>query len=607
MSFVAGLLKGFNARSASAREEARLDQEKQDLLEEKALTMLAGADDPGAADIAARAQAALFERAAGAKAPKGGFLANLLGPKVQINPALQQLLKMTQQPAPEGAAPAQVSGSTPAPQQTPRPSPPPAVGAMGVPINLPPPPAGAPRVSAGGPPPPVGTTPFGPPEGGPIPPQAAPGSAAMAPPPSPGSLSPQAAAPPPSPGSTESPAGPLVGPTPPGVRRPLPGVTPTKPLPLFLTTTQKILAKATAEAEGKVVGDTAGLIKAGFTPEETRQIVKEDRLNAVRGGAQSFRPLDYEIPDGRGGWKSVPVTFNNRTGEYEQLDGTPLPAGARKATSTSSTSLGTYAERAARQLGFASASAAGAAGPAAMTRVNALAAQIRSNEAGQNASASTTARMGAEATGPLSRSQQFTGITGLQKTWQDINAPMQMRREQLALMETAVQRFAKDKIGSPETIRVTFEKILDPISVVREAEYARQTNGLSVGAKLEGLIQKWLTGGGDIPQDALNELVETARQFNTNVEGWVELEGQKLEDTARYFQLNPTLVRGNTKAANPGAPGVDMAAGAVPGHEEYTGLRRVDPANPDVRYGLVNGQSIQLINVGGKWYYPIRK
>ncbi len=121
-------------------------------------------------------------------------------------------------------------------------------------------------------------------------------------------------------------------------------------------------------------------------------------------------------------------------------------------------------------------------------------------------------------------------------------------KRQFGLMETALGRFEKDPVGTVEAIRVTFEKILDPNSVVREGEYARQGYGLSLLQRLEGYKQQIVDGGGNIPKPVLDGMVETARAFLEGQEGWNDLERERITSTAKEFGLNPDRVFGTPAA-----------------------------------------------------------
>jgi len=66
-----------------------------------------------------------------------------------------------------------------------------------------------------------------------------------------------------------------------------------------------------------------------------------------------------------------------------------------------------------------------------------------------------------------------------------------------------------------QTILVTFQKILDPTSVVRESEYARSATGVSALRRIEGLIQRLIIGGA-VSVSEVREIYLLSEQFYKN-------------------------------------------------------------------------------------------
>lgn len=120
----------------------------------------------------------------------------------------------------------------------------------------------------------------------------------------------------------------------------------------------------------------------------------------------------------------------------------------------------------------------------------------------------------------LSATSEGAMINRLQTQWDRAQkGPKEMER-QFHLMQTGLDRFRNgDTNGGSQAVLVTFQKILDPISVVRESEYARSAQGLGLLQRMEGFLQKHLgvlkagPGGAGVPPEELGAMVETARQF----------------------------------------------------------------------------------------------
>ena len=532
--FFSGLLAGFSGSARAGREQAAREAELQLARESKVMEHLATSDDP---EIAGAALSGLLESASGMKRPKGGFLSNLLGaPRPIVNPAMAKLLSMINTPVDGGPGLTVTTGATPT---------------------------------------------FDTPDGGGGATTGA--SAAMpttvlgedAPP-----LPPNASGVPTLPNVSRGPLR-MTGGT--AVETPGP---PPRPRQVFLPADEKMRRTTIARETAEVEGEYQGLIAAGFTPEQAREELKKKRTT---GTAAPYQSVMLEVPDGQGGWTPVAGSFNRTTNTYTDTDGTPLP-NARPRQTTGSTSMGALRESIARaRYGKPYAQLT------APEQTQVLAAETQTLN--ERAGGTTTARNDANAVAPLDTQQRFQAITTLTNEFTKLDANAKVRREQLRLMETALGRFDQDPVGAVEGIRVTFEKILDPESVVREAEYARQTNGLSFGEKLQGLWQKYVSGGGDIPKPVLAEMVETARAFEKNMDGANALELDRIRRRAEAFGLDPSLVLPGVAAApmtrpqGPapvGAPPPNRVATPPPGRPSGGGTTMNEPPAPPTAPALVD-------------------
>ena len=89
-------------------------------------------------------------------------------------------------------------------------------------------------------------------------------------------------------------------------------------------------------------------------------------------------------------------------------------------------------------------------------------------------------------------------------------------------------------------VLVTFQKILDPTSVVRESEYARSASGLSLLNRLEGKWQTIVKGGAGVPVAELETFVKLAEQFSRNQAKYAKETKQQIESIASDFGLDPS-------------------------------------------------------------------
>jgi hypothetical protein len=204
----------------------------------------------------------------------------------------------------------------------------------------------------------------------------------------------------------------------------------------------------------------------------------------------------------------------------------------------------------------------------------------------EKARQATTARTEVMAGAPLSTQQRTQLTNKLHDDWLKLQGPIREMDRQFNLMETGLRRFREgERVASVEAIRVTLEKILDPNSVVREGEYARQGFGLSLMDRLGGLWQKYAAGGGEIPEPVLAEMVETARQFLAGMQGWNDNERQRITNQATAHQIDPAYIfGGNVTTPPPAPPPGGSAAPAVAPTATTT------PATGTPQLKLVNGK-----------------
>ena len=149
------------------------------------------------------------------------------------------------------------------------------------------------------------------------------------------------------------------------------------------------------------------------------------------------------------------------------------------------------------------------------------------------------------ATNALNALQSFQAEQTLAKAWTSAIAPVRTMAQQLTLMETGLNRFkAGDRNGGSQAVLVTFQKILDPSSVVRESEYARSPEGLSYLSRLQGFTDRLAKGGAGVPEADLAAMVETARQFVAGMQAYADSERLRIESNARAYRLNTQNIFG---------------------------------------------------------------
>jgi hypothetical protein len=93
-----------------------------------------------------------------------------------------------------------------------------------------------------------------------------------------------------------------------------------------------------------------------------------------------------------------------------------------------------------------------------------------------------------------------------------------------------------------QAIVTTYNKILDPTSVVRETEYDRTAAGQSLLERINGKFTQISQGGGGITKENLKEAVQLANQYLQNSQQSMLRQNQRAQQMAEQFGLNPDFV-----------------------------------------------------------------
>lgn len=118
-----------------------------------------------------------------------------------------------------------------------------------------------------------------------------------------------------------------------------------------------------------------------------------------------------------------------------------------------------------------------------------------------------------------------------------------------AMVQIGLMRISKDKLlkdfakngdlnAASQGILVTFQKLLDPESVVRESEYARSPAGQAVMDRLEGFGQKISQGGAGVTPEVLETFVELAELFMVGYENALIDSAAPIQAQANRFGLD---------------------------------------------------------------------
>lgn len=145
--------------------------------------------------------------------------------------------------------------------------------------------------------------------------------------------------------------------------------------------------------------------------------------------------------------------------------------------------------------------------------------------------------------GVLSPNQEAQLTTKLSTEYARTAKPAVELRRQLSLMESGLEAAKKgDMNAGQQAVLVTFQKILDPISVVREAEYFRTAAGQSVLDRMEGAYTKLLKGGAGFTAANLEEFARLARQAVSGYNDSLKATRERIERQADRYKIPHELV-----------------------------------------------------------------
>jgi len=321
--------------------------------------------------------------------------------------------------------------------------------------------------------------------------------------------------------------------------------------------------QAMDQAKGQYLGRARGLqeaLRSARTPEEKQLVLELSGYNqSSRGGTTSYGEGEIITdPNSPTGFSQIMYSRADPTQQIRIPASAPLSRSTRAANTLETIAFAQFGDQ------YPGATPRTILEQLTPQQVEEARTAFQEEQAA-TAGAVTTARGVAESKIPLSTSERADKLMELQGVWRKAEAPFREMERAYQIMRTGLDRFGADPVGSSEAIRVTFEKILDPDSVVREGEYARQGQGLSLLDRLDGMWQRYATGGGEIPEPILREMVETARQFVEGQKNWNALEKQRLTGNAGEFGISPDLLFGTTQgAAGAPPPAPPPAAGITP-------------------------------------------
>lgn len=325
-------------------------------------------------------------------------------------------------------------------------------------------------------------------------------------------------------------------------------VTTERPRQVFRTPEDQALLTARARAQGDVEGEVAGLVASGIPEAQARDTVRQKMLRLSRGGAvgQTYAEGNIvEDPDSPTGWSQTLYLRADPTQTQRIPAESPLARSTRGANALEAVAHKRYGRP-------------GEDPRAVLTRLTPdemAGALAEKRDLDAQAAAELVVKKGEAAAGvPLTLEQkaqevqrQFTRANSLRQDWERISAPSRLVRQNLAMIGAAEAAVRRGDVGAGhETILVTFQKMLDRLSVVREAEYLRPYYNQSLENRVRGYRDQLLEGGSKLPTEQLLTYARLAKEIGQEILKDDQQLAQALRVTADTFQVDPALIFGDS-------------------------------------------------------------
>lgn len=151
--------------------------------------------------------------------------------------------------------------------------------------------------------------------------------------------------------------------------------------------------------------------------------------------------------------------------------------------------------------------------------------------------------------------QTFQATQSLKKTVQSNTQASTIIKQQGQTLNSTWARYksggAKDLNGTSQAIITTFNKLLDPTSVVRETEYDRSGQGQALLQSIQGKISSIANGGPGLTEASLQELVDLGNVYTRNAQAAIDAQNEQASEEAKFFGINPEfVVRTNSTGAD---------------------------------------------------------
>lgn len=153
-------------------------------------------------------------------------------------------------------------------------------------------------------------------------------------------------------------------------------------------------------------------------------------------------------------------------------------------------------------------------------------------------------RKAKQAADSLTPYQKFQATQALAKDTQMRTENAREIARQSKLIEDSYNNIVNggDRSLNTQAIITSFNKILDPTSVVRESEYDRTAQGQSLLSQIQGKYDNLVAGGAGVTEQTLADAASIGKQYLEGAKASIEAENQRATQMAEQFGLNSDFV-----------------------------------------------------------------
>ena len=168
--------------------------------------------------------------------------------------------------------------------------------------------------------------------------------------------------------------------------------------------------------------------------------------------------------------------------------------------------------------------------------------------------------------------QKFTATQSVAKDTQSRTQNAREMQRQAELINSSYQNIIDggDRSLNTQAIVTSFNKILDPTSVVRESEFDRTAAGQSLISQLQGKVDNITKGGAGVTIETLKSAADIANKYLEGARKSIDDQNRRAKDMADSFGLNPDFVTTNYNEGNTPPVTPEEMSGTTPSGIKYS-------------------------------------